>query len=126
MSAASLRNMSVPPKSLIQVERPGLGGRAFSGAVTRSGRNSVLEGRTPEEVGNLLQEALESIGIPDRVGIFVADDSRCGSGPVPMLACLAVLARRSGLLYLPWRPLCLVGVEPAKFLLVFPEEGEEP
>ena len=70
-------------------------------------------------------EALEGAGIPDRVGVFVADDTRCGSNPLPRLACLAVLARRSGLLYIPWRPLSLVGLEPARFLLVFPEEGEE-
>lgn len=74
----------------------------------------------------MLADALVTTGIPnDRAGVFITLDSRAGiESPegkrLGTLASLAVLARRSGPLYIPSRPLQLSLIEPSSFVLVFP------
>ncbi len=126
MPASWLRNMSVPPRATIQVKRPGFGGTVFAGsAALLKGGTSSGKKLTPPQEETLLRDALEAAGIPDRLGVFLPHEVRTGLTHLPRLAVLAVLARRSGPLYIPWRSLSPAGVEPADFLLVFPEEGDE-
>jgi hypothetical protein len=70
-----------------------------------------------------LVRALEQAGVPGRVGVFLDEgigDHSCPVLPVP--AALAVLARRSGPLYLPSRRLECSLIDPEPFVLFFPEE----
>jgi len=125
MPAPWIRNMSVPPRSTILVKRPGLDGKAFAGDTALIGGGTPSEnGLAPLDLEKALRDALEAAGIPDRVGVFLPKGSNHELKPLPRLASLALLARRSGPLYIPWRALSLAGVESASFLLVFPEEGD--
>lgn len=125
MPASWLRNMSVPPRSTILVKRPGFEGPVFAGnaALLKGGAPSEKK-LSPPQVEKLLRDALEVAGIPDRLGVFLPHEIRQGVTHLPRLAVLALLARRSGPLYIPWRSLSLAAVEPRDFLLVFPEEGD--
>ncbi len=118
-----LHNMSVPPRSTLRVTHPHLGGESF-----RVGPPEQWRGFDPSHPPLLeaLERALEEDGIPDRIGVFVEGDARADSRLLSTLAAVAVLSRRSGPLYLPWRPIDPLLVRPAAFVLVFPEEGDLP
>jgi hypothetical protein len=80
--------------------------------------------RRPEALERHLEEALQEAGVPGRLGVFLAED--VGDPTHPLLspsAALAVLARRSGPLYLPSRRLELSLVDPQALVLFFPEEA---
>lgn len=80
--------------------------------------------RTAHDLERILQQALEDAGVPARLGVFL-DEGRGPEGATPLApaAALAVLARRSGPLYLPSRRLEPSLVDPRKpFVLFFPEE----
>jgi hypothetical protein len=143
-----LHNMSVPPRSTVQVSRsvlPGqrfvLDGRWLSATVVQRllthGAAAALE-LVEEGNGNLelplagqsskafearaaecFTAALADQGVPRRIGIFVDEDSR--SKQVPLLnlaATLAVLSRRSGPLYLPRRRFNPSLITPLKALVL--------
>jgi hypothetical protein len=148
-----LHNMSVPPLSRLAVARalhPGLRfrvglarqtGRAASSLRGRLGRRGwraawdVLAaagdapsrargGRRPEVLDRHLLEALARAGVPDRLGVFLGEDVGDETHPLlPPSAALAVLARRSGPLYLPSRRLELSLVDPQALVLFFPEDA---
>jgi hypothetical protein len=66
--------------------------------------------------------ALSRAAVPDRVGVFVSDgEDGLGARPLPDDAVLAVLARRSGPLYLPRRQFAASLMAPARLVLLFPE-----
>ena len=70
-----------------------------------------------------LEQARQDAGVPDRLGLFVQEDTGLVIGALlPPAAALAVLARRSGPLYLPTRRLDPSLVDPMSFVLFFPEE----
>ena len=70
-----------------------------------------------------LEEAKERAGVPDRLGVFVHEDPVLEIGSLlSPAAALAVLARRSGPLYLPSRRLELSLVDPQPLVLFVPEE----
>lgn len=122
-----LHNMSVPPTSTLVVKRATLAGRRFrvdlaSGVpkarlaatqkrlVTSGWRAAVAildaagagKPRTASALAAQLDAALADAGVPDSIGVFLDEDERAA----PLLdavAALAVLARRSGPLYLPAR-----------------------
>lgn len=128
MSGPSLlHNMSVPPRSTFQVSSPGLPGRAFR--TTPPAEWTGYDPRNPLSPARL-EEAFAAVGLPDLVGVFTAVDSgidtnagRRAEAEVGYPAVLALLARRSGHLYLPWRPVYPPLVPPHPFFLVFPEDG---
>lgn len=74
-------------------------------------------------VAEILGTALSSAGVPDRIGLFCPDADPSANRLEPA-ACLAVLARRSGPLYLPARSLEPSLVQVTPLTLVFPEEVE--
>jgi hypothetical protein len=80
--------------------------------------------RHPDDLERHLRESLERAGIPDRLGVFLSEEE---SVPVdaqrlPPAAALAVLARRSGPLYLPSRRLEPSLADPSRpLVLFFPE-----
>jgi hypothetical protein len=147
-----LHNMSVPSTSRVTVSRvahPGRrfrvslafqAGRARSALRERLGRRgwraawdvlaaagesppSGRGGRTREALERRLEDAVSRAGVPDRIGVFLDED--VGDESVPILepaAALAVLARRSGPLYLPSRPLEPSLADPRPLVLFFPEE----
>jgi hypothetical protein len=118
---ALLHNMSVPPISTIQVRNPGLPGRTFCTTVPCLWKGYDPDRLPPPET---LEAAFAQLGIPDCVGIFTAaspevePEARFG---YPLA--LALLARRSGHLYLPWRAVYPALVPKESLFLVFPEEG---
>ena len=70
-----------------------------------------------------LEDALRRAAVPDAVGVFLEEEH--GAGPARSLgpaATLAVLARRSGPLYLPARVLDPSLVDPRRLVLFFPED----
>ena len=80
--------------------------------------------RRPEALERHLEQALRKAGVPDRIGLFLDEDVGAETGPLlPPSAALAVLARRSGPLYLPSRPLEPSLVDPQAVVLFFPEEA---
>jgi hypothetical protein len=74
--------------------------------------------------------AIREAGLPDQIGVFLDGDERNEEGQLDTrqavclgpVATLAVLARRSGPLYLPHRPFMPSLIVPMQGLLVFPEE----
>ena len=81
--------------------------------------------RRPEALERHLEEALREAGVPDRVGVFLDEDDRRRDRPLlPPAAALAVLARRSGPLYLPVPP-PRAARSPTRtpLVLFFPEES---
>lgn len=118
---ALLHNMSVPPVSTIQVRNPGLPGRTFCTTVPCLWKGYDPDRPPPPET---LEAAFAKLGIPDQVGVFTAaspdvePEARFG---YPLA--LALLARRSGHLYLPWRAVYPALVPKESLFLVFPEEG---
>jgi hypothetical protein len=79
--------------------------------------------RRPEALEGHLEEALRKAGVPDRVGVFLEEDVADETHPLlSPAAALAVLARRSGPLYLPSRRLECSLVDPHALVLFFPEE----
>jgi hypothetical protein len=70
-----------------------------------------------------LEARLCASGVPDRVGVFLEESVGDESSPLlPPAAALAVLARRSGPLYLPSRALEVSLADPLPLVLFFPEE----
>jgi hypothetical protein len=69
-----------------------------------------------------LEDALRRASIPDEVGVFLEEDPGTSRArPLGPAATLAVLARRSGPLYLPARALDPSLVDPQRLVLFFPE-----
>jgi hypothetical protein len=144
--------MSVPPTSHVTVRRVAHPGRRFrvdlaaelSGGRAADLRRRLAEGgwrrawtllaragdapprrrrSTREALDAHLEEALRRASVPARLGVFLSEDD--GDADVVTLrpaAALAVLARRSGPLYLPARPLETSLVDPRPLVLFFPEE----
>ena len=80
--------------------------------------------RRPEALERHLEEALRTAGVPDRLGVFLDEDIADETGPLlSPAASLAVLARRSGPLYLPSRRLECSLVDPHALVLFFPEDA---
>lgn len=116
-----LHNMSVPPRYTLKVAHPPLGGSSFWAGPPATWRGYDAA-RPP--AGEDLELELERAGLPDRVGVFVEGDAPGGARALSGVAAAAVLSRRSGPLYLPWRLADPLAVRPVAFVLVFPEEGE--
>jgi hypothetical protein len=145
--------MSVPPTSCITVARVRLPGLRFTVDITDafSDGDKVLDrlarggwrtaytlvgpierevdwwlGRLrSEDMERHLLEALQEAGVPDRPGVFLEPEEAGSEGApaLPPLAAFAVLARRSGPLYLPSRRLEPSLVDPRRpLVLFFPEE----
>ena len=151
-----LHNMSVPSTSRITVARAGFPGLRFAVDLAqprgRKGddlRNRLAKGgwraawrlletrknappragnkkRRPEHLERHLRESLQKAGVPDRLGVFLAEDENGSQAAriLPPAAALAVLARRSGPLYLPSRRLEPSLADPRRpLVLFFPEES---
>lgn len=70
-----------------------------------------------------LEARRREAGVPDRVGVFLEEDVADESSPLlSPAAALAVLARRSGPLYLPSRAPEVSLADPLPLVLFFPEE----
>jgi hypothetical protein len=86
-------------------------------------------GRRPprqEDLERHLRQSLEKAGVPDRLGVFLDEDGVFPeeTRPLSPAAALAVLARRSGPLYLPSRRLEVSLADPRRpAVLFFPEES---
>ena len=80
-------------------------------------------GDTQARADEALEEALRAAGVPPRVGVFVPRNEAPPRDAtwLGLPACLAVLARRSGPLYLPGRRIDASLICPTDTLLVFPE-----
>jgi hypothetical protein len=138
-----LHNMSVPPRSTVQVSRsalPGLRyfvdcrwlsptivqglrseGAAAMLALLQNGDGNVDE--VTERALDCLTLALADRGVPRQIGVFVPEDHRPRDvHRLSRAATLAVLARRSGPLYLPRRRFNPSLIAPLTAVLVFPEE----
>jgi hypothetical protein len=90
-------------------------------APPRKGRRT----RRQEDLERHLRESLEKAGVPDRLGVFLHEDDVAPEDAAPLgpAAALAVLARRSGPLYVPSRRLEPSLADPSRRLvLLFPEE----
>ena len=148
-----LHNMSVPPRSTLQVRRASHPGRRFRVDLTEQlsrGSATGLRRRLGERGWNLawslltkagdgpprphrkhrtrdvlvghLEDALRRAAVPDAVGVFLDEGPRASRArPLGPAATLAVLARRSGPLYLPARALDPSLVDPRPLVLFFPE-----
>jgi hypothetical protein len=83
------------------------------------------KGRRPEALEQHLKQELRKAGIPDRLGVFLDEELAPEGGPtLTPAAAMAVLARRSGPLYLPSRRLEPSLVDPIRpLVLFFPEES---
>jgi hypothetical protein len=93
------------------------GGLLFKAALRRPWRRSV-----EHVAAERFTRALADAGIPERVGVFVTPDPGAPQAPPTNLAtALAVLARRSGALYLPRRRFTPSLIVPAHVVLTFPE-----
>jgi hypothetical protein len=108
-------------------ERLGRGGWRAAWAILESAGEApprrAGRQRKPEALEQHLEDALRRAGVPDRVGLFLEEDIAAETGPLlPPAAALAVLARRSGRLYLPSRRLECSLVDPHPLVLFFPEE----
>lgn len=147
-----LFNMSVPATSRINVARALLPGLRFRirlheqvkrpslldrNRLARGGWRAAWEllehagdapGRPPKTKRrrDLLEEHLDNArkaaGVPDRLGVFVPDTDAATGTLLPPAAAFAVLARRSGPLYVPTRRLEPSLADPLAFVLFFPEE----
>jgi len=131
-----LENMSVPPRYALKVESPQLAGTAFRFLVRGSTWRGFWQDAPPKK--EALEKALAEAGLPERVGVFVKGEGPADARNLSLAAAGAVLSRRSGSLYLPWRavdpdlvprgyplgPQAPSLLESAYFVLVFPEEGE--
>lgn len=121
MSAPTvLHNWGVPPRTRVKVTRPPLGRLSFMFDEPKGLKALALGSLLPF---NDFEEALREAGIPDRIGVFTGGGARPDSKILSSAAAVAVLSRRSGPLYLPWRPVDATLVRPTRFLLVFPDEG---
>jgi len=113
--------MSVPPRSVIQVASPGLPGRAFATSDPAKWRGFDPNRLPPREK---LEAAFAASGLPDLVGVFTPPpEGREVERHIGYPLALAVLARRSGRLYLPWRPVYPPLLPTSPLFLVFPEDG---
>lgn len=131
-----LHNMSVPPRYTLRVDSPPLGGAAFRFTVKGSRWRGFYSDAPPER--KALERALRKAGLPDRVGVFVPGEAPPGARELSLHAACAVLSKRSGPLYLPWRPVdpdlvprgyplppgSLSLLESPYFVLVFPWNGD--
>jgi hypothetical protein len=76
----------------------------------------------PEALRRHLEAVLREAGVPARVGVFLDEDVKAATGALlSPAAALAVLARRSGPLYLPSRRLEPSLADPKPLVLFFPE-----
>jgi hypothetical protein len=149
-----LHNMSVPPFSTVQVRRSALPGRRYAidtkmltreavNALRDYGAVAALALMDPEAkdlktalalhrrddadavLAARLSRELESADVPERVGVFIDwDVDTKNTKPVPTPLALALLARRSGPLYLPRRNFTASLIVPARSALVFPDVAE--
>jgi hypothetical protein len=79
----------------------------------------------PEDLERHLRQSLEKAGVPDRLGVFIEEEETRPEETrlLTPAAALAVLARRSGRLYLPSRRLEPSLADPrGAAVLFFPEE----
>ena len=145
-----LHNMSVPPRSTVQVSRSALPGdryfvdsRWLSPAIVqrlRAEGAAAMLALVHDGDGNIdqvtdqpsneverravdcLSLALADRGVPGRIGVFVQQDHHPKYvHRLNRAATLAVLARRSGPLYLPRRRFNPSLITPLTGVLVFPE-----
>jgi hypothetical protein len=97
------------------------------GPSTESLERAWWFGQDPaEEMERHLLEALEKAQVPDRPGVFLVPEEEVPDRPPALspAAALAVLSRRSGPLYVPWRRLEPSLADPhSPLVLHFPEEG---
>jgi hypothetical protein len=127
-----LHNMSVPPRTILTVRREVIRGRRYridlqshihgsrvwdAGRIRRDdgtylldaidgGRQSgrlrkVADPRTG--LKQLCDDAVRKLHLPDGIGFFVEEPGEAGDRNVPLAAAIAILASRSGRLYLPGR-----------------------
>lgn len=150
MRTPVLHNMSVPPTSRISVARADFPGLRFTVRLAEKEAGDLREqlatggwraawtilesrndaparkgARRQRDLERHLIESLEKAGVPDRLGVFVdeAETASPDTRPLPPAAALAVLARRSGRLYLPTRRLEPSLADPrGARVLFFPEE----
>ena len=118
---ALLHNMSVPPVSTFTVASPGLAGRVYC---TDSPTHWKGFDRNKLPSPEKLEASFARLRLPNLVGVFTATDGdRKVEATIGYPAALAVLARRSGHLYLPWRPVYPPIVPDTELYLVFPDDG---
>lgn len=89
-------------------------------------RTTDGRGRRPEDLERHLTVSLQRARVPDRLGVFLdeGDITPMDAPPLAPAAALAVLARRSGPLYLPSRRLETSLADPRRpLVLFFPEES---
>lgn len=91
--------------------------------VTNARRRLERAGDVQARADDVLEDALRAAGVPNLVGVFVPrnDAPPRDATWLGLPACLAVLARRSGPLYLPGRRIDASLISPTDTLLVFPE-----
>ena len=118
---ALLHNMSVPPISKFQVSSPGLAALAFHTTRPSEWTDYRPDGPPPPEEA---EAAFARLRLPDRVGICAgAPEGEAPKRSIGYPAALAVLARRSGHLYLPWRPVYPALVPNDPVYVYFPLDG---
>ena len=85
---------------------------------------SAPEGDAAEHVREACARALDDLQLPDRLGFFVHEPDAPEDSPVPTAAAIAILAARSGPLYVPGRfEPSLMTIEPVT--LFFPSVEED-
>jgi hypothetical protein len=138
-----------PPRTVVTVQRLALPGRCYlvdcpataddAAALRDRGAGAALDflqrvcptlplkpvgsGTDADELFRaLMRQVLLQSAIPDRIGVFVPATEDCPDiVRLPPDVSLALLARRSGPLYLPRREFEASLVVPARVALVFPE-----
>jgi hypothetical protein len=110
-------------------DRLAKGGWQAAWALIQSTKGAPRPARTgprrPENLERHLSDSLRRAGVPDRPGVFLDQEEVAPvlAPRLPAAAALAVLARRSGPLYLPSRRLEPSLADPSRpLVLFFPEE----
>jgi hypothetical protein len=153
-TVAELHNMSVPPRTVLTVARQVTPGRRFridlAGPLAARGETVTSRTLRLREKGAacllelldaadatadplvhlkaLCDEGLAALRLPGGFGFFVQEESRTGDALVSPAAAIAILAARSGPLYLPGRfEPSLIALEPVTLLFpairALPREG---
>ena len=95
--------------------------------LSRTANGSGLSADLEELLAAQMSEALRVARVPERIGVFLDDDpDPAEARSLSVAAALAVLARRSGPLYLPRRRFAASLIVPAKGVLVFPSMDTLP
>ena len=144
-----LHNMSVPPRSTVTVRRSRLPGRRYAIdckltqqsviALRKDGAAAALvllagqvdvplaaPGQAQQNVQDIfdacMAAALRDASVPDCIGVFTDEESDASaSHELTLPAMLALLARKSGPLYLPRRRFTPSLIVPTTAVLVFPQ-----